>query len=192
MVELTTKAQKLIELCASKGYGDPDDAYAAVSDNTAPGICMNTGCSFTTDVRLNEKDGYCELCDDCSVRSILFLIDATFERESEAKARAARIRQLNDTLRSTFSGGRVVTSAGVAALPDEVKAHILQRVRAFAQFDGDNDPYGEHDFAGFELNGQKYFWKIDYYDERMKWGSDDPADPKKTTRVLTIMLSNEY
>jgi uncharacterized protein DUF3768 len=192
MVELTTKAQKLIALCASKGYDDPDDAYAAVSDDTAPGICMNDGCNFISDVRLQEKDGYCEACDDCSVRSILFLIDATFEKLCEIKGRTALIRGLNDTLRSTFTGGRVVTSAGVASLPDEVRAQVFAKVRSFDQFNGGNDPHDEHDFAGFEFNGQTYFWKIDYYDERMKWGSDDPADPKKTTRVLTIMLSDEY
>jgi hypothetical protein len=27
-----------------------------------------------------------------------------------------------------------------------------------------NDPYGEHDFGSFELAGEKFFWKIDYYD----------------------------
>ena len=103
-----------------------------------------------------------------------------------------RIRLLNDQLRSTFTGGQVVMTAGVAALPDEVKTKVLVQVRAFKDFNPDNDPHGEHDFGGFDVEGEKFFWKIEYYDERMKWGSDDPSDPAKTTRVLTMMLSSEY
>jgi Protein of unknown function (DUF3768) len=68
----------------------------------------------------------------------------------------------------------------------------IRRVAAFADFSPDNDPHGEHDFGGFELAGQQFFWKIDYYDAAMEFGSDDPADPAKTTRVLTIMLATEY
>ena len=56
-----------------------------------------------------------------------------------------------------------------------------------------NDPYNEHDFGAFSQEGVgKIFWKIDYYDAAMKYGSEDPADPTKTTRVLTIMLASEY
>lgn len=43
-----------------------------------------------------------------------------------------------------------------------------------------------------EVDGRQLFWKIDYFDAAMEFGSEDPADPSKTTRVLTIMLSSEY
>lgn len=83
-------------------------------------------------------------------------------------------------------------TAGVDALPDMVKAAVLQKVATFNGFNEDNDPYGEHDFGSFELCSRKFFWKIDYFDERCECGSDDPADPTKTTRVLTLMLAVEY
>ena len=103
-----------------------------------------------------------------------------------------KIALLNDTFRTTFSGGKVMMTASVNALPDMVKAAALQTVTAFEEFTEDNDPYGEHDFGSFELVSRKFFWKIDYYDKRCEFGSDDPADPDKTTRVLTIMLAEDY
>lgn len=103
-----------------------------------------------------------------------------------------RIRVLNDNFRSTFIGGRVVLTAGVSELPMDTKARVLLRVQTFARFNVRNDPYGEHDFGSFRLSGRKYFWKIDCYDERCEFGSEDSADPAKTTRVLTIMLAEEY
>ena len=42
------------------------------------------------------------------------------------------------------------------------------------------------------IDGTMLFWKIDYYDKQVEYGSEDPADPAKTTRVLTIMLADEY
>ena len=103
-----------------------------------------------------------------------------------------RIRELNDAFRTTMSGGRVVMTAGVDALPSDVKAMTIRRVATFCDFTPDNDPHGEHDFGSFELAGRKFFWKIDYYDAAMEYGSEDPADPTKTTRVLTLMLAEEY
>ena len=104
-------------------------------------------------------------------------------------AKVDRIRDLNDQLRQTFTGGKVMMTAGVNALSDQVKASVLQSVRAFKAFDTDNDPHHEHDFGAFELDGNRFFWKLDYYNRAMDGGSEDPADPKQTTRVLTIMLA---
>ncbi len=103
-----------------------------------------------------------------------------------------RIRELNDALRTTFAGGRVVVTAGVNALPTDVQAMILRKVATFGAFDEGNDPHGEHDFGSFEHTGRTFFWKIDYYDTDMCNGSPDPSDPNVTTRVLTVMLSEEY
>ena len=106
--------------------------------------------------------------------------------------RSRRIRVLNDNFRTTFVGGQVVMTAGVADLPMDVKAHVLIQVQHFADFNAGNDPHGEHDFGSIEVAGEKFFWKIDYYDRDMMSGSEDPADPEKTTRVLTIMFPEEY
>jgi Protein of unknown function (DUF3768) len=103
-----------------------------------------------------------------------------------------KIAALNDRFRETFLGGKVVMTAGVHALPDTVKAAALLKVATYADFTPDNDPRGERDFGSFELFKEKFFWKIDYYDERCEMGSEDPADPERTTRVLTLMLAHEY
>lgn len=105
---------------------------------------------------------------------------------------AERIRELNDRFRTTMTGGTVLLTAGVDALPSDVKAMVIRQVAMFSAFTPDNDPHGEHDFGAFTLAGRKFFWKIDAYDADMRFGSPDPADPAKTTRVLTIMLAEEY
>jgi len=63
---------------------------------------------------------------------------------------ADRIRELNDTFRRTFVGGRVTMTAGIAALPDDVKVALFERVKAFDDFKTDNDPHREHDFGALE------------------------------------------
>jgi hypothetical protein len=103
-----------------------------------------------------------------------------------------RIREPNDSFRSSFSGGKVMMTPGVHELPDCVKADALVKVVTFSEFTTGNDPYGEHDFGFFELVGRTFYWKIDYYNEKCEFGSPDPADPQKTTRVLTLMLAAEY
>lgn len=106
--------------------------------------------------------------------------------------RSTAIRQLNDRFRRSFVGGRVVMTAGVAALADKTWSELAKTVQAFDAFSVDNDPHGEHDFGSCELDGQRFLWKIDYYDQGLEFGSDDPADPAVTVRVLTVMLAEEY
>lgn len=105
--------------------------------------------------------------------------------------RCASIRQLNDTFRQTFLGGRVVTTYDIAALPDVTRAAIIAAVQAFDRFDADSDPYGEHDFGMFEADDTKVLWRIEYYDHALQMHSPDAANPRVTTRVLTIMLASE-
>ena len=103
-----------------------------------------------------------------------------------------RIRELNDLFRSTLHGGQVMITAGVQALELLDLARLIERVRSFSDFTEANDPHGEHDFGALEQDDKRFFWKIDYYDQRCEAGSEDPADPVATCRVLTIMLAEEY
>jgi hypothetical protein len=106
---------------------------------------------------------------------------------------AKKIAALNDKFRKGLpAGGRVFMTAGVNAKGSEFVSKALAKVIAFNVFTEDNDPHQEHDFGGFELDGETLFWKIDYYDLKGEFGSEDPADPKQTMRVLTIMLASEY
>jgi len=104
----------------------------------------------------------------------------------------SRIRELNDAFRRTFVGGAVMITPGVAALEPGMRSELLEQIRSYEQFDMGNDPHAEHDFGSFEIAGQRIFWKIDYYDRDVQFGSEDPSDPTKTTRMLTVMLASEY
>jgi hypothetical protein len=102
------------------------------------------------------------------------------------------IQELNDRFRHSLRGGRVVVTAGVHALGPERLHTILTQVTSFNSFTAENDPHGEHDFGAFDDGSERLFWKIDYYNQTLTAGSPDPADPRHTCRVLTIMLASEY
>jgi hypothetical protein len=76
--------------------------------------------------------------------------------------------------------------------PPVNRADVLRAVCQFDAFNLANDPYGEHDFGSVGLDGARFFWKIDYYNRGLDAGTDDPSDPAKTARVLTIMLASQY
>ncbi len=106
---------------------------------------------------------------------------------------ANRIRDLNDAMRKAgISSGKWMMTAGVMAQGPDFMLLAARAVQTFSAFSADNDPYGEHDFGAFDIAGKRVFWKIDYYDRDLRYGSEDPADPDVTTRVLTIMLASEY
>jgi hypothetical protein len=130
-----------------------------------------------------------------------------------------RVAELNDKLRDTILSSEsvlkeigeffgcsidcgikdhIVMTSGINALTQQQQLHILDKVKNFKDFNkGDNprgdDTYGERDFGAFKNEEDiKIFWKIDYYDNDLKYHSEDKSDPDKTTRVLTIMLASEY
>jgi Protein of unknown function (DUF3768) len=102
------------------------------------------------------------------------------------------IRALNDDLRQNLSAGTALITPGIAALGAEAVARIVKTIAIYDDFCHANDPYEEHDFDSFEVDGQTIFFKIDYYDKALAFHSPDPADPSVTERVITIMLAEEY
>lgn len=108
-----------------------------------------------------------------------------------------RIRELNDLFRTgqRLDLGRIMITSGVrelvAAWPLGAMG-VYAMVQRYDSFDRDNAPHNEHDCGSFDVAGVKCFWKLDYYDKTMEAGSEDPADPDKTCRVLTIMRADEY
>ncbi|MDM7927551.1 DUF3768 domain-containing protein [Blastomonas fulva] len=123
-----------------------------------------------------------------------------------ALTRAERIARLNDRARRAMGIACVVVATeGVRALPEADQSRLRELVETFDVFTPDNDPYGERDFGAIYqgLDGVwstlrpadvalTAFWKIDTYDRELRFGSEDPADPAMTRRVLTIMLASEY
>lgn len=106
--------------------------------------------------------------------------------------KTARIRSLNDELRQHLLGGTALITPGIAALGPDVVERIIKTIAVFDDFCHANDPYEEHDFGSFEVNGNKIFFKIDYFDQSLTHHSPDPADPSVTERTITIMLADEY
>ncbi|MGB3316124.1 MAG: DUF3768 domain-containing protein [Albidovulum sp.] len=127
---------------------------------------------------------------------------AGFESVARDECEETRmIAEQNDRFRTTWGAdfavpGQVVMTHGVNLLPFAAKVAIMAAVQGFKVFDADNDPHGEHDFGAFEVStgdgDVRLFWKIDLFDRTYRMGSDDPANPDLTRRVLTVMLAAEY
>lgn len=112
--------------------------------------------------------------------------------QGQVDERSARIRELNDALRIYSKGGEVYLTHGVSAKGEDFVARAFRAVADFDGFDEGNDPYGEHDFGAVTVDGERVFFKVDCYDRNKEYGSEDPADPARTCRVMTILLAEEY
>lgn len=124
-------------------------------------------------------------------------------QSDRAELGASAIARLNDGLRDNIHApGRnhVVMTRGMAELIGDVslfrnfckRAELLRAVRAYDGFDQSIDPHGERDMGRFVFEGTDCYWKIDYHNADFTAGSEDPADPSQTTRVLTIMRVDEW
>jgi len=109
-----------------------------------------------------------------------------------SKINKEKVIELNDQLRTTFEGGRVVCTQGVAHLKETTRLKVFRAIREFSDFTPENDPYGEHDLGSVKADDITAFWKIDYFDNDLKYHSPAEDDPDVTTRVMTVMLPEEY
>lgn len=126
-----------------------------------------------------------------------------------AREQTARIARLNDLARRAMGVAcTAVATVGFRSLPEADQSSVRELVETFDAFDEDNDPHGERDFgAVYQLTDgrwtterprardderERVFWKLDYFDRDLRFGSEDAANPAITRRVLTIMLSDEY
>ena len=126
-----------------------------------------------------------------------------------AREQTARIARLNDLARRAMGVAcTAVATVGFRSLPEADQSQVRELIETFDAFDEDNDPHGERDFGTIHQLGdgdwtterprlrederERVFWKLDYYDRDLHFGSEDAANPAITRRVLTIMLADEY
>jgi len=107
-------------------------------------------------------------------------------------SRAVTIARLNDQLRTTGTGGSIVITTNLRNVTGFDASLLVKALADYDGFDADNDPHGERDFGDLTLFGENLLFKIDYYDKDLTYGSDDPADPAVTQRVLTVMLARDW
>ena len=125
------------------------------------------------------------------------------------RERTARIARLNDLARRAMGVAcTAVATVGFRSLPEADQSSVRELIETYDAFDEGNDPYGERDFGCVYQLGdgrwtterprlrdderERVFWKFDYYDRDLQFGSEDAANPAVTRRVLTIMLADEY
>ena len=119
----------------------------------------------------------------------------TMSSHKDVSGRKNNIAKLNDVFRIVGMWGINLFTLGVIEFSE--KSHcglekIMDKIRNFSDFTEENDPYGEHDFWSVDVDWVKVLWKIDYYDKELKCYSEDPSNPVKTIRVMTVMLADEY
>lgn len=112
--------------------------------------------------------------------------------------RAEQIAKLNDRARSGFDpSARILFTRGCldAFCSGDTPSGLVAQaelIKTMGRHRFDEDTYGERDFGAFTFRGERVFFKIDYYDLSLEYGSEDPADASITARVVTIMLASEY
>jgi len=71
--EVNHEASKLDQLASVWGLSVHEFIEEYALDEVVPGICLNTGCEYTTEVEPDQTEGWCEECEMRSVRSGIVL-----------------------------------------------------------------------------------------------------------------------
>ena len=105
-------------------------------------------------------------------------------------------QELNDRLRvhGDQSIGKIVVHRHITALSGQEMMDIMKAVRTYNDWCEEKDPYGEHDYGSFEMNGETYIWKIEYYDPSYTYGVYESVrnNTKECKRLLTILPADQY
>ena len=104
------------------------------------------------------------------------------------------IAEQNDAFRKAFGKhpeikGDVYTTRTISELPDKKMFSLFDQIREFEDF-ADDCPL--HDMGMITFDGKRCMFKIDLYDTKLEYGSEDPANLSVTRRVLTILYASEY
>lgn len=121
----------------------------------------------------------------------------TLQHSRDRHSTTERIALLNDRARAGLDRrARIVLTAnllnrfsdGTRASDIMAQARIMRSMRtcSFAE------DCPERDLAFFEVDTVRIMMKIDYYDDELEYGSEDPADASITRRVITLMLPEDY
>lgn len=110
----------------------------------------------------------------------------------------SRIAMLNDRCRQGFdrTARIVITAACLATLAGDggtareilAQAEVMAAIRRYVFRPEDGCERARGDFL---VAGHVVRFTIDYYDLSLEWGTENPADPLVTTRVMTIMLPSD-
>lgn len=116
--------------------------------------------------------------------------------DTAAETRVETIARLNDRCRQGFDRTARITvtrtclatlSNGTLASEAVAQALLLQELRRY-RFAEDCP---ERDRGSFTIDNTEVYFRIDYHDATLEWGSEDPANASLTIRVLTLMLRED-
>ncbi len=95
---------------------------------------------------------------------------------------------LDRTARIVITRTCLATFAPTRVAEILVQAELLAKIRLYVFT---TEEAGERDRGSFEYRGETVYFRINYYDTDLVYGSEDPADAATTRRVLTIMLRDD-